>query len=146
MSGAFVILSYVTDIFTKTGSSLSANNSSILISVTQIIANLWFLNIVERFNRRVIITCAHFHSCKTFRSIIFSWFKYSQTLYIGSSLLTAASFFLFGAYCLLWLKQPAFEWMPPFCFASIVFLSSMGLIPIPYIILTEIFPKKVREF
>lgn len=54
LSGAFVILSYVTDIFVKTGSSLTPNNSSILISVTQIIANLCFLNIVERFNRRVM--------------------------------------------------------------------------------------------
>lgn len=52
-SCTIVILSYVTDIFTKTGSSLSPKSSSLLISITQITANLVLLNIVERVNRRV---------------------------------------------------------------------------------------------
>lgn len=38
-----------------------------------------------------------------------------------------------------------YEWMPPFCFACIVFFSCMGLLPIPYIITIEIFPKKIRQ-
>lgn len=52
-SGTLTILSYVTDIFSKTGSSLSAKNSSLLVSITQIIGNLVLLNIIERINRRV---------------------------------------------------------------------------------------------
>lgn len=52
-SGTSMIVSYVTDIFTKTGSSISAKDASILVSVTQIVANFMFLNIVDRFNRRV---------------------------------------------------------------------------------------------
>lgn len=53
-SGTVVILSYVTEIFTKSGSSLSTKNSSLLVSITQITANVIFLLIVERINRRVI--------------------------------------------------------------------------------------------
>lgn len=49
-----VIIVYVTDIFSKTGSALSENNSSLLISVTTLIGNLVFLSIVERFNRKVM--------------------------------------------------------------------------------------------
>ena len=52
-AGTMTMLSYVTDIFSKTGSSLSEKNSSLLISITQIIGNLVVLNIIERFNRRV---------------------------------------------------------------------------------------------
>lgn len=55
LSGTLTILAYVTDIFTRTGSSLTEKNSSLLVSITQIIANLVMLNIVERFNRRVFL-------------------------------------------------------------------------------------------
>lgn len=73
-SGTLVIVSYVTDIFNRTGSSLSEKDSSILISITQIVANLVLLNIVERFNRRVsiFILCAIRH--ETF---------YSQYIYVS---------------------------------------------------------------
>lgn len=54
-----------------------------------------------------------------------------------------ASYFLFGIYGMFWLKQPGFEWMPIFCFSSIIYFSCMGLRPIPYIVTMEIFPKKV---
>lgn len=132
-SGSLTILSYVTDIFTKTGSSLSPKNASLLVSVTQIIGNLVFLNIVERFNRKVCCSDINRKRNKMNPSEIFFFFQF-QTLYIWSSLLTAASYFLFGAYCLLWFKQPEFEWMPPFCFACIIYFSCMGLLPIPYIL------------
>lgn len=68
-----------------------------------------------------------------------------QTLYIWSSFLTTASYLLFGVYCWFWLKNPAFDWMPPFCFACIIYFSCMGLLPIPYIVTIEIFPKKIRS-
>ncbi|XP_031623610.1 facilitated trehalose transporter Tret1-like [Contarinia nasturtii] len=118
-SGPVVILSYVTDIFKKTGSSFTTKNSSLLVSITQIIANLIFLYIVERINRR--------------------------TLLIGSSLLTTASFLLFGTYCLLWIDRPEYDWMPLFCFVCITYFSWMGQNPIPFIITFEIFPKKIRQ-
>lgn len=39
----------------------------------------------------------------------------------------------------------SFFFLNRFCFACIVYFSCMGLIPIPYIVFTEIFPKKVTE-
>lgn len=53
--GVWFLVTYVTDIFNKTGSSLSDKNSSLLISFATLFTNLVFLNIVERFNRRVCI-------------------------------------------------------------------------------------------
>lgn len=131
----------MTDIFTKTGSSLSAKNSSLLVSITQIIANLVLLNIIERINRRVLINMDILRCINQLRRIYFLL----QTLYIVSSILTAISFFFFGAYCLLWQDRPEYKWMPPLFFACIIFFSCMGLLPIPYILTTEIFPKKVNK-
>lgn len=53
MGGIFIITGYVTSIFTETGSMLSAKASSLLVSFTMLAANIIFLNIVDRFNRRV---------------------------------------------------------------------------------------------
>lgn len=66
-----------------------------------------------------------------------------QTLYIGSAIACSLFYFLFAAYCQFWLKQPNFEWLPPFCFTFIILFNGMGLSPIPYILLIEIFPKEV---
>lgn len=57
--------------------------------------------------------------------------------------MTAISFFLFGTYCFLWLKQPEYEWIPPVCLVCIIYFSCMGLVSIPYILTIEIFPKEV---
>lgn len=66
-----------------------------------------------------------------------------QTLFMGSTIVSAIFFFLFGIYCLLWLHRPEFDWMPPFYCGAISFASGMGLSQMPFIISTEIFPKKV---
>lgn len=140
LTGAFTIVGFATYIFKETGSSLSEKDSSILVSITLLTGNLIFLNIVERINRRV------------FSSMIFiamelklKQFAIFQTLYITSSVLTMAAYFLFSAYGYFWLKQPGYEWMPPFCFACIVYCSCMGLSPIPFILSFEIYPKKVHD-
>lgn len=81
LSCTLVIISYVTDIFNRTGSSLSEKNSSILISITQIIANLVLLNIVERINRRVIIKSC-FSANSTVFTIIFFYRIFADTLHM----------------------------------------------------------------
>ncbi|XP_031622939.1 facilitated trehalose transporter Tret1-like [Contarinia nasturtii] len=79
LSCATVMLSYITNIFEKTGSPFSSKYSSFLISLVQLFANIIFLNIVERFKR--------------------------MTLYIWSSILTAIAYVAYGTYCWLWLNQ-----------------------------------------
>lgn len=44
--------------------------------------------------------------------------------------------------------QPGLEWldwMPLFCFGSIVFCSWLGIVPIPYLLNIELAPKKIRQ-
>lgn len=104
-------------------------------------------------DRRVFRTDNYFYHLKPYKLLlsfrrklffIYFFFNYLKTLQITSSILTTISFFFFGVYCLLWINQPEYEWMPPFYFACIIFFSWMGQIPIPFIITIEIFPKKVN--
>lgn len=55
------IVAYVTQIFKETGSIKSEKESAVLISITQLTANIVILNIVDRFNRRV---CASVYRTK----------------------------------------------------------------------------------
>lgn len=117
LSGVVTILNYITIIFKETGSALSEKHSSILVSVTQLTGNFVFMNIVERFNRK--------------------------TLYIMSAVSTAILFFLFGAYGFFELKNLGYDWLPPICMCLTIFTSCLGLMAIPYVVTSEIFPKKV---
>lgn len=55
IGGVVIIFVYVTAIFNATGSSISDKDSSLLIALVQLSANIVVLNIVDRFNRRVPI-------------------------------------------------------------------------------------------
>lgn len=48
-------------------------------------------------------------------------------------------------YCLWCLEMPEYKWMAPFWFGCVTFFSCMGLVPIPYVLTIEIFPKKVHQ-
>lgn len=37
------------------------------------------------------------------------------------------------------------DWLPTICVAMIIFFGCSGIVPIPYIISLEIFPKKIRQ-
>lgn len=122
LTGVLSIPNFTTAIFNESGSSLSENDSAILVAIITLAANLLTLNIIERFNRR--------------------------TLYILSSVCTMLGYALFAVYGFFLKGQPGLEWlnwMPLFCFASIVFSSWFGIVPIPYIINLELSPKKIRQ-
>lgn len=68
-----------------------------------------------------------------------------QTLYVWSSLLTAASYVLCIGYGFFWSKQSGFEWIPTVCFGAVVFFSSTGMLPLSYIMTPELLPRKVQE-
>lgn len=44
---------------------------------------------------------------------------------------------------MFWSNLRYFNWMSPLCISLIIFIGCLGLIPIPYIVSLEIYPKKV---
>lgn len=119
LTGTVTILNYITVIFAQTGSALTEKHSSVLVSLTQLAGNLVFMNIVERFNRK--------------------------TLYICSAISTTILYGLFGAYGYFDMKNLGYEWIPPVLMCLCIFSSCLGLLPIPYVVTSEIFPKKIRK-
>lgn len=56
LTSTLTLVAFITQIFNETGSILSEKESAILMSITQLSANLIILNIVERFGRKVCIS------------------------------------------------------------------------------------------
>lgn len=119
---------------------MSPQNSSILVVVIQFIGNLLFLTIADRFNRRVKSIEEYI---LVFIILCMSLNYFLQTILICSSILTATAYFGFGVYCSFWMNIEYLQWMPPFFVSSILFCSCMGILPIPNVITSEIYPKKV---
>lgn len=81
-----------------------------------------------------------------FKRIKFTKFQF---LLIISSLGAGLSLVALGTYTYLnslgYYVQP-FSWLAIASFSSMLFLASCGIIPLPYVILSEIMPDKVRQF
>lgn len=70
--GIYVLTNYMTDIFAKTGSSLSPKTSSLTVAITTMIGNLLFFAIVEHFSRKVCDRNRFFSfPCESFKGIYF---------------------------------------------------------------------------
>lgn len=118
MSGCFAMLMYTNAIFKEAGSSLSPNASAIVISVTQLGANLITIMIVEKAGRKVIYSISAF----------------------GASL----GLTVLGIHSLYREQLADFGFIPIAAFSFFIFIASVGLLPLHYVILIEIMPKKVK--
>lgn len=62
---------------------------------------------------------------------------------------TAFSHIVLGTYIYLStetnINLDAFQWIPVASFSAMIFIASCGALPIPYVIVSEILPDKVRE-
>lgn len=81
--------------------------------------SLIFINLVERFNRR--------------------------TLFIGSAIATAIGHISFALYLYFLSNNRAFDWFPVVCIPYMLFVSTLGMSPITWLMVLEISPKKVSE-
>lgn len=119
LQGFVILVTYVTEIFSSTNPNISPIDSSIIITIILIISNVIFLNSVDRAGRR--------------------------TLYIYSSVATAIGLILFAAYLYYLTDNHTFDWVPIVCLSYVLFVSSLGMNPVPLLVVVEIFPKKVSQ-
>lgn len=115
--GLPIMTNYVTEIFASTNPNVSPLYASTLITMIMIIANLVFLNVVDRAGRR--------------------------KFYIFSSLATSFGLALFAIYLYSLTDNRAFDWVPVVCLSYVLFVNCLGMYPIPWLIVIEIMPKKV---
>ncbi|KAL7010872.1 hypothetical protein ACKWTF_013987 [Chironomus riparius] len=121
-SGNMTILSYTADIFDSSGSSLSANESSIIIGCIQFIGIYIASLFVDKFGRKILMSI----SC----------------LGSGLSLLLIASY----SYVTSIFEVPSsLSWIPIVSLSLTILLNSIGISSLPFMIVTELVPQKIRE-
>ncbi|CRL04884.1 CLUMA_CG017935, isoform A, partial [Clunio marinus] len=121
-SGTFAVMTYTADIFKHSGSDISANNSSTVVAVLQLIGVYLSTIFVERCGRKILMTI----SC------------------------TGASLFLLILGTYFYIKTSfdemnQYSWIPVVSLSLYIFHASFGIISLPFVITTELLPNKVRK-
>lgn len=115
--GVFVMTSYTNKIFEDAGSTMPSNTASIIVAAVQLLANCVTMILVDRAGRKILICI--------------------------SASGTAVGLVCMGLYDLYKGQLAEFRWISIASFSMIIFMASIGMLPLTYVILSEILPKKV---
>lgn len=121
--GLFAMLNYTATIFEVAKSNLSPNLSAIVVGIIQIFGSYFSTLLVERMGRKLLLICS---SIGTAMGLI-SLGTYIYLNNLGYDLSTCA-------------------WIPLASFSFTIFVACMGVLPLPFLILSEIMPPKIRNF
>lgn len=118
-SGLYAVTLYTSTIFQLSGSSLDPNTSTVIFGAVQLVGTCIAAALVDHAGRRIllIVSClgAALGSCGL---AIFSYLSQTQDL-------------------------SHLSWIAVASLSFFILLGSFGLVPVPYIVLTEILPQKV---
>lgn len=120
-SGTFAMINYTSNIFAASGSTLDPNISSIIVATIQILGVYGSTLLVDRIGRKTLL--------------IFS----TSGAFIGLLSLGIYSYLNEAGYDLT-----SCNWIPLVSFSTFIFISCFGILPLPFIVLTEILPAEVN--
>ncbi|XP_037042110.1 facilitated trehalose transporter Tret1-2 homolog [Bradysia coprophila] len=123
-SGTFTLVSYGATIFEESGSTMNPNLSTIILGCLQIAGTISTYFLIDRIGRKLLLTI----SC--------------SGAAIGLSVM--------GIYCYLNKHQSnidlsQYNWIPVVTLSFVIYISSIGIIPVPYIIISEVLPQKIKR-
>ncbi|XP_017473364.1 PREDICTED: facilitated trehalose transporter Tret1 [Rhagoletis zephyria] len=121
-SGCFAMLNYSGNIFRESGSSLSPIVSTIIVGVIQLLGSYTSTLLVERAGRKALLLIST--AGVALGHIIFGTYTYLKVLEYEVS---------------------GFSWIPVFSFSFTIFIASVGLMGLPYLVIAEIMPLKLRS-
>uniref|UniRef100_A0A182S7B0 Major facilitator superfamily (MFS) profile domain-containing protein n=1 Tax=Anopheles maculatus TaxID=74869 RepID=A0A182S7B0_9DIPT len=119
--GCFYMMNYAQSVFAESGSvlSLPASLSVIVVGLIQLVGCYVCTLLVDRSGRKILLLIS------------------SAGLTLGQS--------VFASYCYgqtMGLDLTAFGWVPLLCFSVIVFIGTVGVGTMPFVVLAEIMPQK----
>ncbi|XP_043474785.1 facilitated trehalose transporter Tret1-like [Leptopilina heterotoma] len=122
MCGMFVMLSYATKIFEMSGSSISPDISTIIIGIMQLIGSYISTFLIERAGRKLltIISCGLMCTCHV----------------------------VLGIFCHFQARDydlTSIGWIPVIALSTFVLAHCLGLGPVPFIVVSEIFKPDVAS-
>lgn len=117
--GCFILISYSTAYFAEAGSSLTPLQSSILICIVQLIANLVTIFLIERLGRKILFTT--------------------------SSIGTGLGLIVLALHNVYKHELPGTNWVPIYGLSITIFIATTGLLTIPFIITVDVLPLNVSH-
>ncbi|XP_035916221.1 facilitated trehalose transporter Tret1-2 homolog isoform X2 [Anopheles stephensi] len=123
--GCFYMMNYAQSVFAASGSvlSLPASLSVIVVGLIQLVGCYVCTLLVDRIGRKILLLISS--AGLTLGQSVFSSYCYGQTM---------------------GLDLTAFGWVPLVCFSVIVFIGTVGVGTMPFVVLAEIMPQKIKGF
>lgn len=115
--GAFTLVSYANKVFKDAGATLSEDALSVIVGCAQLAANVVAMLLVDRAGRKILVTI--------------------------SSVGAAISLTSMGLYDVYKDQLDDYRWIPIITFSMSIFSSSIGILPLTFVLLSELLPKKV---
>lgn len=121
-SGIYIILYYAVNFFQVAGSTLDNNVASIIVALLRLIMSITGSIFIQHLNRRTmamtsaVLMCASMAACGSYE-------------------------FAYGA---LKINDRPYSWVPLVCILFNVSVSMVGMVPLPWMMIGELFPLKVR--
>lgn len=119
--GLFAMLNYTSVIFEQSGSSMSPGTASIIVGVIQLLGAQSSTIFVERAGRRLLISLSAI--CTSFGLSCLGTF----------SLLSSLNY-----------DMSAIKWIPVASFSFSIFAGSLGILTLPFLVVSELLPPKIR--
>lgn len=120
LSGPFTMVNYAGPMFKASGSDLNPDQSANILGAIQIVGTLTTLCLIDKMGRKSLLLIST----------------------LGLALGTCVA----GLYSFLYTRKlnlDAFNFIPVVSLSFAIFVASIGIVPIPYILAAELFPSKV---
>lgn len=117
LCGCFAMVNYTTKIFADAGSTLPPSQASIIIGLVQLLANCLATILVDRAGRKVLFSL--------------------------SAVGTGLGLLCLGCHSLFKEHLVEYNWIPVVAFSLVIFIASIGILPLQFVILIEVLPKNV---
>lgn len=122
-SGQFALTSYALTIFRESGSTIDPNLSSIVMGFIQLIGTCCGSFLIDRLGRKALLLISTAGST------------------LGLLIIGTHSYLHMHGY-----NVSGWNLLPVITLSFFIFISAIGIIPVPYVITTEILPRKVNMF
>lgn len=121
LCGCFAFINYTADIFMESGSSLSPNVSAIIVATIQVAGSTVSAFAIGLMSRKLLfaLTC--------FGTMV-------GLLAMGTH-----------GYLKMFYDMSAFNWLPIASLSFVIFVASIGLLPLTFVMLSELLPQKVSQ-
>lgn len=120
-TGTFTIMNYAGTIFKESGSTIDPNVSSIVLGMVQIFGSFCCIAVIDKVGRKILLVISTF-GCS-----------------IGLFIMGCYSYMSKHDYDICSLNL-----VPIMSLSFVIFISSVGLTPVPFIIVAEMLPLKVK--